>query len=787
MKKLIFLLSLFFLFLIRCPSVYSIYSGDISVSNQHSIISSLQTNTFTVKVKNTGSETFTADLHDEIWLDMNCNGLRDDLEVPKKTAFYIDAGVWTSQSIPPGTTKYYYWNKSVWVSGYCYIHMIFFCTKEAWDPAKGNACWEQAINGNLQLKANKEQVNVTPLTTETPSTFLYRMSNYYPRDTSWHEMWAKYNHTAIDYELSLAKELGVNTIRTFLFMDAKDYTTQIDDFLTTADNHGLKVWFNLFDDLSTGIGCSQDYYSMPDKSIEIIKPIITRYANDNRIVMWEIKNEIQRDWNCTSGSFTHVKDESDRQKQILLWVNKINQYIKSVDTKHPVTVSVNIWFWDNGGSLGLGWARKLVDIVDNANFHWYDYDEDYISHLNHTIDTIKSWNIGKKIIIGEFGFDTNQSSSCTPHGSENEQSNYLDAVLNISSKRTDGAGFWILLDFTKTGSDCSFGIYRTDYTSKSSVRTIKQDFACISPESSLSFSPNVYGGTTFTGTVSGMSNCDGHKVWIRMDPSGYTSCFCTLSGGACSCTLSAPTPSSTPTTYGFTAFVDKYNNNNFNDPANIQVHGFLPVYCVAGTGSSSLCSSTQTCCRPKYCSSGTCQYSGSGCPILYSWNGNDFKEIELLNIHAPKDQDVTFSSSFSMDPKDGKYEIILHEAAYKFWDGSHINSISLKDANGKECHLVSAVHSKQGDVLSEIANSDDKRVRTYPGEEIKLVYDGCSDDDFTFTIEGYNMKCGPYGCGYFALSYPLVLYIPFVSFIFVLLTLALYLLLLLIMKKYKII
>ncbi len=169
-----------------------------------------------------------------------------------------------------------------------------------------------------------------------------------------------------------------------------------------------------------------------------------------------------------------------------------------------------------------------------------------------------------------------------------------------------------------------------------------------------------------------------------------------------------------------------------------------------------------------YCSNGVCTYprtGGSGCPILKAWDGQEFKEIELLNIHAPKDQDTTYTSSFSMQPKDGKYEIILHEAAYWFWDGSHINSVNLVDSTGRECRLLSAVHSKQGDVLSAISYNDNERVRTYPGEEIKLVYDGCSDSDFKFTIEGYNMKTICSGGACFTLPYILEVAIPTISFI----------------------
>ena len=130
---------------------------------------------------------------------------------------------------------------------------------------------------------------------------------------------------------------------------------------------------------------------------------------------------------------------------------------------------------------------------------------------------------------------------------------------------------------------------------------------------------------------------------------------------------------------------------------------------------------------------------GGGCPILEAFNGKEFIEIEKLNIHAPKDKDTTYTSTFTMQPINEKYELILREASYLFWDGSHIDSVKLTDESGKECRLISAVHSKDGDVSKQLIVSDDIRVRSFPGDEIKLTYSGCSGETFSFKIVGYNM------------------------------------------------
>ena len=136
----------------------------------------------------------------------------------------------------------------------------------------------------------------------------------------------------------------------------------------------------------------------------------------------------------------------------------------------------------------------------------------------------------------------------------------------------------------------------------------------------------------------------------------------------------------------------------------------------------------------------TIRRSRGGCPVLKVYDDNKLVTIGKIDIHSPKDQDIIKAVTFNMQPINGKHEVILDEAAYLFWDGSHIDFVRLTDETGKECKLISATHSKQGDILSAITTSDDVRVRTLPGERIKLTYDGCSGNQFTFSIEGYNRK-----------------------------------------------
>jgi len=161
------------------------------------------------------------------------------------------------------------------------------------------------------------------------------------------------------------------------------------------------------------------------------------------------------------------------------------------------------------------------------------------------------------------------------------------------------------------------------------------------------------------------------------------------------------------------------------------------------------CSFDSECCSGHCCigipntckaSCGTGGGGGGGCPILKVYDGKEFIEVEKLNIHAPKD--TFYTSEFNMKPMNGNYEIILEEAAYLPLDGSHIDHVSLIDEEGNECRLISAIHSRHGDVLQQIGETDNSRIRTFPDENVRLTFTGCSGERFTFTIEGYNFTPG---------------------------------------------
>jgi len=150
------------------------------------------------------------------------------------------------------------------------------------------------------------------------------------------------------------------------------------------------------------------------------------------------------------------------------------------------------------------------------------------------------------------------------------------------------------------------------------------------------------------------------------------------------------------------------------------------------------CDQYHPCCSGR-CRGGVCIPWGGGCPILKAFDGEEFQEIEKLNIHSEEGVDTVYSTSFKMKPYDENiYKIILHEKWYALWEGSHIDYVELIDSEGKECELIEAKHSKLGDITSLIKESDDERVEIKPGERIELTYGDCEEEEFELKIEGYN-------------------------------------------------
>jgi len=283
---------------------------------------------------------------------------------------------------------------------------------------------------------------------------------------------------------------------------------------------------------------------------------------------------------------------------------------------------------------------------------------------------------------------------------------------------------------------------------------------CTGPVS-LSFSPNPAwaGNYQVNSTVSGLSNCNGKRVMVRLEQPGmtlgWTACSCTISGVSCSCNNVAPYATYSGQIFNFKAYLDANNNYNYFDPADLNASASLTVNC---TNPGARCTYPEGCCYTGgvsyVCSSGTCQRSsGGGCPTLFVYDGKDYVKERKSSIHSQPGIDTVDDIALTTKPVvvNGNYLLQLKETTLP--EHSYIDAVRLFiiDSEGKkEAELVSAKHSKYGDVTSALAKSDDVRTDTQVFDNIELKFKAPElkgEANFIFEIEGYNPAVNILGRG----------------------------------------
>jgi hypothetical protein len=220
-------------------------------------------------------------------------------------------------------------------------------------------------------------------------------SNYIPATAiNELEMWQaeSFDPQRIDLELGWAEAIGLNTMRVFLHdlpwqQDPAGFQKRINDFLAIADKHHIRILFVLFDsvwdpnphlgkqpDPRPGVHNSGWVQSPGGKALQdpaqtprleaYVKGVVGAFANDKRIVGWDVWNEPS---NVNTGNYDELPGKKDRVRDLL---PQVFAWAREAGASQPLTSGVWDGDWSSPDKLDPI-ERIQIEQSDIISFHNY--------------------------------------------------------------------------------------------------------------------------------------------------------------------------------------------------------------------------------------------------------------------------------------------------------------------------------------------------------------------------------------------------------------------------------
>jgi hypothetical protein len=231
-------------------------------------------------------------------------------------------------------------------------------------------------------------------------------SNYIPASAiNQLEMWQAetFDPTEIDKELGWADAMGMNTMRVFLHdlpwqQDSAGFRARIDQFLTIASRHHIRPLFVLFDSCwdpaphlglqhppipgihNSGWVQSPGAKALADSSQyprlkTYVQGVIGAFANDNRILGWDVWNEPSSDQ-----TDNYPKTELKSKEKVAIVASLLPQvfaWAREVHPSQPLTSGVYEVDISTDESAQDEIERIQLRESDVITFHNYSWPEDF--------------------------------------------------------------------------------------------------------------------------------------------------------------------------------------------------------------------------------------------------------------------------------------------------------------------------------------------------------------------------------------------------------------------------
>jgi hypothetical protein len=228
-------------------------------------------------------------------------------------------------------------------------------------------------------------------------------ANYIPSNAiNQLEMWqeATFDPKQIDLELGWAQSIGMNTMRVFLQdllwqQDPQGFKQRIDTFLSIAARHNIRPIFVLFDSCwdpfpklgpqhppipgvhnsgwvqSPGVVELADPAQYP-RLKAYVKDVIGAFANDPRILAWDMWNEPDNKNETSYGD----QEPKDKVTLVIDLLPKVFAWAREENPTQPLTSGIWEGNWSTPETLS-SMSRLQVQESDVITFHSYGWPEEF--------------------------------------------------------------------------------------------------------------------------------------------------------------------------------------------------------------------------------------------------------------------------------------------------------------------------------------------------------------------------------------------------------------------------
>lgn len=265
------------------------------------------------------------------------------------------------------------------------------------------------------------------------------------------EMWqaATFDTATIDRELGWAASIGMNTVRVYLHdllykEDADGFFNRMDQFLQIASRHHIKPLFVLFDSVWDPFPKSgpqrapkphvhnSGWVQNPGKEALLdsaqyprleayTKGVVGRFANDGRVLGWDIWNEPEN-----MNNEEYRKSEPVNKAEIVMMLMKqAFEWARSVGVQQPLTAGLWSGEWSSPDSL-KPIEKAMIEESDVISFHNYDNAASFEK------DIVDLQQYGRPLLCTEYMARGNNST--------------FEGSLPVAKKYNVGAYNWGLVD-----------------------------------------------------------------------------------------------------------------------------------------------------------------------------------------------------------------------------------------------------------------------------------------------------------------------------------------------------